>query len=74
MDVGPQLIFYFFHFVGLTKKIGRFKAAHIPFIEPKVCPKLNMLVTPCPGIALTCSTIKKVSPFEIIFFLIIFTN
>ena len=47
----------FFHFEGRTKKIGRFKAAHIPLIAPKVWPKLNMLVTPWPGIAVTCSII-----------------
>ena len=32
--------------VFLTKKIGRPKAEQIPFIAPKVCPKLNILVTP----------------------------
>ena len=47
--------------------MGKSKAAQTPFIDPKVCPKLNMLVTPCPGIALTCSTITKVSPETICF-------
>ena len=26
---------YFFHFDGLTKKIGKLKAAHTPLIAPK---------------------------------------
>ena len=43
----------FFHLEGLTKKIGSFRAAQTPLIAPNVRPKLNILVTPCPGMALT---------------------
>ena len=40
-------------------------------MDPKVCPKLNILVTPWPGIALTCSTITNVFPETICFFIML---
>ena len=40
----------------------------MPLIAPNVCPKLNILVTPCPGIAFTCSTTIIVSSFLLILF------
>ena len=47
--------------MGLTKYIGKLKAEQMPLITPKDWPKLNILVTPCPGIALTCSTTTIIS-------------
>ncbi len=64
----------FFHLDGLTKNIGSSSAAQTPFIAPKVWPKLNILVTPWPGIAFTCSTTTAVSSLLPIFSFIIFTN
>ena len=47
--------------VGLTKYIGNCMAEHMPFKIPYDWPKLNILVTPCPGIAETCSIITLMS-------------
>ncbi len=63
----------FFHLTGLTKITGNFNAAQTPFITPKDCPKLNIPVTPCPGIALTFSRIT-LSSCEIFSFVRMFAN
>ena len=52
---------YFFHFAGLTKYIGNCIAEHMPFKIPNDWPKLNILVTPWPGIADTCSITTLIS-------------
>ena len=56
------------------KKIGSSKAAQTPLIAPKVWPKLNILVTPCPGIAFTCSTTTAISASSLVLSLIILTS
>ena len=45
----------FFHFCGLTNSNGIEYAVKSPCIKPKFSPKENILVTPCPGLAPTCS-------------------
>ena len=49
--------------------MGSSIAEHMPLITPNDCPKLNMLVTPCPGIAETCSTITLIFSFLNLFFI-----
>ncbi len=45
----------FFHFCGLTSSKGIEYAVKSPCIKPKFSPNENILVTPCPGLAPTCS-------------------